>query len=416
MTKQGLVQMKSILSWVMTIALLSALNCSYAQAPSRDQLPPGGQAKIFLNFDEAGTIADPLQLINTLKERFKLRLEQRVYRFGFERRVDLPEYERIERTVFVSASPATKLSEVVKLIAIVKGTEANPVQVPIEVEPATARRLRLKSDWSIAPTYKPHPLILVASLNQPAGFLDKPITGGIDVSLLGPMLNIDGSEVKDKTLLVVSIPKDGTYTLENTSVVKAQLETALRSRLKTTLPPDRALLIKADANIAFASVADVAYAVKAVGVSLIFLPGSVQEVHWEEQGIDFVLPDGWTRDEWGNERSQRWAGMDGTEFKLDLGEQLADSVPEKELQDFHDRRLRTARGKQFEITRFVEIGGIKGLLISSVDDERISLRWIGFRPAQGKFQHMSVGLAAPRAGFKLRQYELFAILNSIRLK
>jgi biopolymer transport protein ExbD len=409
----GAERMKTIVMLAATtIVLFAALNVCHAQTASQGTSTAGAPAKIFLNFDEAGTTADPSPLVSTLKERFKLRLEQRVYRFGFERRVDLPEYERIERTVFVSASPATKLSEVVKLIAIVKGTEANPVRVPIEVEPATARKLRLKSDWSIAPTYKPHPLILVASLNQPAGFLDKPVTGGIDVSLLGPIVSIDGAEVKDKTLVVVKVPKDGLYLVDENSVTKAQLEMAIRNRLKNALSLDRAVLMKADDNIAYASIADVAYAAKAAGASLVFLQTSAQKVQWKEQGISVQLPAGWSDSS--DEKTLRWKGMDGTRFTLDIGERLADSVPENEFQELHDRWLRE-KTNPLEITRFIELDGIKGLLDSTVDGDRIRLRWSGFRPAQGKFQYVSIGLAAPRAGFKLRQYELYAILNSIGL-
>ncbi len=360
MTKQRLAQPKKILMLAAITMLSPARDVCHAQTASQGTSTAGSPAKIFLNFDEVGTTADPSQLIDTLKERFKNRVAQRAYRFGFERRVDLPEYERIERTVFISAHPAAKVSEVIKLIAIVKRTDASPVQMPIEVEPAAVRRLRLKSDWFIGPTFKPHPLTLVASLNQPDGFIDKPITGGIDVSLLGPMVGVDGSKVKDKTLLVIKIQKDGTYTLDDTSVAKAQLEPAIRRLLKTALSPDRALLINADSNMTYASVIDVAYAAKAAGVSLVFLPIRAQRIEWQEQGISFVLPEYWTKD-WSEQSSQRWKGTDA-QFSIDFGERLEDSVPQREFQELYDRQLQTSTGKPFGITRFVEVDGVKGLV------------------------------------------------------
>lgn len=397
----------------MIIALLAVLKSSYAQAPSRDQLLPSVPAKIFLNFDEAGTTTDPSQLITILKERFKQRLEQRAYRFGMERRADLPEFDRIERTVFVTAPPAARVSEVTKLIAIVKGTQASPVQIPIEVERATARKLRMKSNWVVGPTYKPYPLLLVTSINQPDGFIDKAITGGIDVSLLGPMAHLDGSAVNDNTLLVVNISKDGAYVLDGKAVAKAQLENVIRNRMKSALPPDRALLINADSNMTYASVIAVAYAAKAAGASLVFLPVGAKKIEWQEQGTSFVLPEYWTKD-WSEQSSQTWKGMDA-QFSIYFGQRLEDSVPQRQFQEMYDRHVQTPTGKPFEITHFVELDGIKGLLTSTEDDEIVSLDWIAFRPARGKFQFVSIRLAAPREGFKHRQYELYAILNSIGL-
>jgi hypothetical protein len=247
MTKRAPIRFKSIArTATISFLLFATFDPVYAQTSSTGSSSPGAPAKIFLNPDEAGTTVDPSPLFNTLKERFQQRKEQHAYAFGKELRVDLPESERIERTVFVSAPPATAIGEVAKLIAIVKGTEANPVQLPIKVEPAILRRLRTKSNWFVGPTFKPQPLILVVSLNQPDDYIYKPIAGGISVSLLGPMAHLDGSAVNDNTLLVVNISKDGAYVLDGKAVGKAQLENVIRNRMKSALPPDRALLINAD--------------------------------------------------------------------------------------------------------------------------------------------------------------------------
>jgi biopolymer transport protein ExbD len=414
MTKRAPIRFKSIArTATISFLLFATFDAVYAQTSSTGSSSPGAPAKIFLNPDEAGTTVDPSPLFNTLKERFQQRKEQHAYAFGKELRVDLPESERIERTVFVSAPPATAISEVAKLIAIVKGTEANPVQLPIKVEPAILRRSRTKSNWFVGPTFKPQPLILVVSLNQPDDYIYKPIAGGISVSLLGPMAHLDGSAVKDNTLLVVNISKDGAYVLDGKPVAKTQLENVIRNRMKAELPPDRALLINPDSNMAYASAIDVAYAAKAAGASLVFLPIGAKKIEWQEQGTSFVLPEYWTKD--GSEQgSQTWKGTDA-EFSIYFGERLEDSVPQRQFQEMYDRHVQTPTGKPFEITDFVEVDGVKGLLTSTEDDEIVSLNWIAFRPARGKFQFVSIRLAAPREGFKHRQYELYAILNSISL-
>ena len=414
MTKHAPIRFKMIArTATISFLLFATFDAVYAQTSSTGSSSPGAPAKIFLNSDEAGTTVDPSPLFKILKERFQQRKEQRAYAFGMELRADLPEYDRIERTVFVSPPAATAISEVAKLIAIVKGTEAKPVQLPIKVEPAILRRSRTKSNWFVGPTFKPYPLILMASLNQPDDFIDKPIAGGISVSLLGPMAHLDGSAVNDNTLVVVNISKDGAYVLDGKAVAKAQLENDIRNRMKSALAPDRALLINADSNMTYGPVLDVAYAAKAAGASLVFLPVGAKKIEWQEQGTSFVLPEYWTKD--GSEQSsQTWKGMDA-EFSIYFGERLEDSVPQRQFQEMYDRHVQTSTGKPFEITLFIELDGVKGLLTSTDDDEIVSLNWIAFRPARGKFQFVSIRLAAPREGFKHRQYELYAILNSIGL-
>lgn len=414
MTKRAPIRFKSIArTATISFLLFATFAAVYTQTSSTGPSSPGAPAKIFLNFDEVGTTVEPSPFFKIIKERFQQRKEQRAYALGMELRADLPEYDRIERTVFVSPPPATAISELAKLIAIVKSTEAKPVQLPIKVEPAILRRSRTRSNWFVGPTFKPSPLILMASLNKPDDFIDKPIAGGISVSLLGPMAHLDGSAVNDNTLLIVNISRDGSYVLDGKAVAKAQLENDIRNSMKSALRPDRALLINADSNMTYASVMDVASAAKAADAALVFLPIGAKKIQWQEQGTSFVIPEYWTKDA-SEQTSQTWKGMDA-QFSIFFGERFEDSVPQGQFQDMYDRHVQTATGKPFEITDFVVLDGVKGLLTSTEDDESVSLNWIAFRPARGKFQFVSIRLVAPREGFKHRQYELYAILNSIRL-
>lgn len=94
------------------------------------------QGRIRLNADEAGTIDDLTQLQAKLAQVFKERREQQRYRPGLENTTDIPEEERIDRTVFVKTPRAMKYGMVVKVIDAVKGAGADPVELQM-AKPAT---------------------------------------------------------------------------------------------------------------------------------------------------------------------------------------------------------------------------------------------------------------------------------------
>jgi carbamoylphosphate synthase large subunit len=62
----------------------------------------------------------------------KPRAETRAYKPGMETRTDLPEAERIEKTVFVKAPRSIKYGDVVKVIDAIKGAGANPVGLQVD--------------------------------------------------------------------------------------------------------------------------------------------------------------------------------------------------------------------------------------------------------------------------------------------
>src|SRR6266404_9373092 len=61
-----------------------------------------------LNQDAIGSVNDTGPLSQKLTQVFQQRKVQRAYRVGMETRTDLPEEERIEKTVFVKAPRAAK--------------------------------------------------------------------------------------------------------------------------------------------------------------------------------------------------------------------------------------------------------------------------------------------------------------------
>ncbi|HVS21602.1 MAG TPA: hypothetical protein VHD88_07125, partial [Pyrinomonadaceae bacterium] len=64
-------------------------------------------------------------------QTFQQRREQRAYKVGMETS-NLPEEQKIEKTVFVKAPRALHYGDVVKVIDAIKGAGANPVGLQVD--------------------------------------------------------------------------------------------------------------------------------------------------------------------------------------------------------------------------------------------------------------------------------------------
>ena len=88
--------------------------------------------QIKLNQDLMGSVNDPSALAAKLQQVFQQRKEQRAYKVGMESRSDVPEDQRIEKTVFVKAPRALHYGDVVKVIDAIKGAGASPVGLQVD--------------------------------------------------------------------------------------------------------------------------------------------------------------------------------------------------------------------------------------------------------------------------------------------
>jgi biopolymer transport protein ExbD len=85
-----------------------------------------------LNQDSIGSVNDTAPLSQKLLQLFQQRKDTRAYKVGMETRTDLPDSERIEKTVFVKAPRSVKYGDVVKVIDAIKGAGANPVGLQVD--------------------------------------------------------------------------------------------------------------------------------------------------------------------------------------------------------------------------------------------------------------------------------------------
>jgi len=92
----------------------------------------GSDLQLKLNQDSMGSVNDTGPLSQKLRMVFQQRKEQHAYKPGMETRSDLPEEDRIEKTVFVKAPRSLRYEEVVKVIDAIKGAGANPVGLQVD--------------------------------------------------------------------------------------------------------------------------------------------------------------------------------------------------------------------------------------------------------------------------------------------
>jgi biopolymer transport protein ExbD len=88
--------------------------------------------QIKLNQESMGSVNDTAFLSQRLAQVFQQRKEQRAYKPGMETRTDVPEQDRIEKTVFIKAPRGLRYEEVVKVIDAIKGAGANPVGLQVD--------------------------------------------------------------------------------------------------------------------------------------------------------------------------------------------------------------------------------------------------------------------------------------------
>ncbi len=92
----------------------------------------GTDLSLKLNQDNIGSVNDTGPLSQRLSQLFKQRQETHAYKPGMETRTDLPDKERIEKTVFVKAPRSLKYGDVVKVIDAIKGAGASPVGLQVD--------------------------------------------------------------------------------------------------------------------------------------------------------------------------------------------------------------------------------------------------------------------------------------------
>ena len=84
------------------------------------------------NLEDVGSVNDTEKLTARLVSLFEERRLNHAFAPDMVSRIDLPEYERVQKTVFIKAPRAIRYGEVVKVIDGLKSAGANPVGMQID--------------------------------------------------------------------------------------------------------------------------------------------------------------------------------------------------------------------------------------------------------------------------------------------
>ena len=87
----------------------------------------GDDRQIYLNSSRMGSLDDSQLLIRELENVFRVRTNFHLYRPGMEAAYDVPEEDRIDKTVYLKAGRALSYGEVHDLIERIKNIGANPI-------------------------------------------------------------------------------------------------------------------------------------------------------------------------------------------------------------------------------------------------------------------------------------------------
>ena len=84
------------------------------------------------NLSEMGTVDNLAPLSSKLRSIFEERTQQRAYRADMLARLDVPESERIEKTVFIKAPRSIPYGEVIRVMDGLKATGAAPIGLQLD--------------------------------------------------------------------------------------------------------------------------------------------------------------------------------------------------------------------------------------------------------------------------------------------
>jgi biopolymer transport protein ExbD len=84
------------------------------------------------NLSEMGTVDDLSPLSSKLRSIFDERIHNRAYRWDMVARLDVPEQQRIEKTVFIKAPRSLPYGQVIKVMDGLKATGADPIGLQLD--------------------------------------------------------------------------------------------------------------------------------------------------------------------------------------------------------------------------------------------------------------------------------------------
>lgn len=144
---------------------------------------------------------------------------------------------------------------------------------------------------------------------------------------------------------------------------------------------------------------------------------SGKETKWEEQGIAWTLPGGWSKMDVKKESFNY--GSPKTGFLIGTISVMPASFPsETSINAYHSQALEQLKNGKYENVRWLEIDGIKGVewVEAPAEDKGDPRRhqWIGFRNYQGQNQQLNIMVTTKSGDFDSKKDTFAAVLYSMK--
>lgn len=142
-----------------------------------------------------------------------------------------------------------------------------------------------------------------------------------------------------------------------------------------------------------------------------------EDVKWDEQGITFTVPDGWSKMSVKKESFNY--GSPKTGFLIGTISTMPANFPsDTSLEAQHSQALEQLKNGKYENVRWLEIDGVKGVeWVEAPKEDKGDPRrfqWIGFRNYQGQNQQVNVMVSTKSSEFDDKKDTYEAILHSMK--
>ncbi len=149
-----------------------------------------------------------------------------------------------------------------------------------------------------------------------------------------------------------------------------------------------------------------------------FILDNADEVKWDEQGIAWKLPKGWSKMD--VKKESFMYGSPKTGFLIGTISVMPDNFPSDiSLKGTYDSALQQLKNGKYENARYLEIDGVKGVeWVETMPEDKSSPRrhqWIAFRNYQGKNQQINIILSTKGNEFDKQRDTFAAILYSMKI-
>lgn len=146
---------------------------------------------------------------------------------------------------------------------------------------------------------------------------------------------------------------------------------------------------------------------------------SSTEVKWDDRGISWRLPSGWKKTEMTKDSAQ-FGSSDGA-FLIPMISILPGDFPSDiSLKGTYDSAMLSLHSDKYELVRYLEIDGIKGVESrETMPGDKSGPRrhqWIGFRKYQGQTQQLNIMLSTRGSNFDKHRDDFLAIMYSMKIE